>query len=189
MNKPSLAFVIAIVFLLVAIGVAGRLLPHAWNATPVGAAALFAGFLLGWRYAVVVPLATMFFSDLIIGFYNWPIMLSVYLGFVLVGLLGLAARRHQKFESFLAGGVAGATLFFLLTNGAVWWFSGMYPSTLGGLFMSYSAGLPFYKNMLIGDLFYVSVFYGVYQVAVYWLGYRQIAGSTLVCKLCEKSAG
>src|SRR3989338_8265825 len=54
-----------------------RLLPHPWNFTPLGALALSAGFWLPKRY-IGLPLAVRFFSDLIIGFFTWQIMLAVY---------------------------------------------------------------------------------------------------------------
>ncbi len=186
MKKPSPFWIVTTVFLLITIGFISRILPHTWNATPIGAITLFTGFLLGWRYAILIPFLTMLLSDLWIGTYQTPIMFSVYLSFISIGFLGIVLRKNQKYESFLAGGIIGATIFFLLTNGAVWWFSGMYPQTLYGLFTSYIAGLPVYKNMLIGDIFYVSIFYGIYQTALHWSKYDKKIIRTLNFKVTEK---
>ncbi|MEN1681974.1 MAG: DUF6580 family putative transport protein, partial [Planctomycetota bacterium] len=37
---------------------------------------------------------------------------------------------------------------------------GAYAKTPAGLLASYTAGLPFYRQMLLGDLFYVGVLFG-----------------------------
>lgn len=179
MKNIPFKYAVIISAVLIAVGVAGRLLPHLWNATPIMAVAIFSGFLLGWRYAVIVPAAAMLIGDIFIGFYSLPIMISVYAGFIIAGLIGILIRKHQKFEAFLAGGATGATLFFLITNAAVWFFGTMYPPTFDGLIMSYAMGLPFYKNMLIGDLFYISVFYGTFKSFAFFRGKQRTKASFL----------
>ncbi len=54
-NKTKLI----ISLILISLGVACRLLPHAWNFTPIAAVALFAGVYLGRNYAVALPIITM----------------------------------------------------------------------------------------------------------------------------------
>jgi hypothetical protein len=162
-------YVIIIVLTLVAIGALGRLLPHAWNATPVTAAALFAGYLLGWRYAIIVPALVMLLSDIFIGFDTIQMTMVIYGSFILMGFLGILLRKHRSFETFLAGGIVASTMFFLTTNAAVWFFTTMYPPTFEGLMLSYTMGLPFFKNMIIGDLFYVAMFYGAYRAVEFFV--------------------
>jgi hypothetical protein len=49
---------------LIALGVAGRLLPHPPNFTPMAAIALFAGFIFVKRYmSIVAVVATMLLTD------------------------------------------------------------------------------------------------------------------------------
>lgn len=167
MKKIPLKYIILIATVLVTIGTVGRLIPHLSNATPVAAAAIFAGFLLGWRYAIAVPIIIMLISDFFIGFYEPSIMISVYFSFAIIGLMGLIARKNEKFETFIAGGVVGSIIFFLVTNGAVWFFGTMYPPTFDGLIMSYTMAIPFFRNMLMGDFFYISTFYGAYKASIF----------------------
>jgi len=158
---------------LVAIGVAGRLLPHAWNFAPIVAIGLFAGAYLGKRFAFVVPVAVMVISDLFIGFYSWKINLTVYVAMALAGGIGLLLRKKDDAGKYsvrarpmpiATAGVAGSTLFFLLTNGAVWYFGSSYDPGINGLFASYIAGLPFFRNAIIGDVWYSLALFGTYAL-------------------------
>lgn len=162
---------------LILIGGAFRLLPHPANFTPIGAMALFGGAVLGRKYALVVPLAALFAGDLFLGFYGWKIMSAVYGSFVLVGVLGLFTRRYAEMihESPLRGGsrvlgasLLGSILFYLITNWAVWAFGIMYPKTVIGLVQSYAMALPFFRNTIMGDLFFSGVFFGVWAGVMYY---------------------
>ena len=57
--------------------------------------------------------------------------------------------------------VLGSVWFFLLTNGAVWLFGNWYPKTIAGLDSCFVAGLPFWRNSLIADLYGVAAFFGL----------------------------
>lgn len=150
---------------LVAIGVFGRLLPHAWNFTPLIATTIFAGVYLGPRYAFFLPIVTMLISDMIIGFYNPQIMVSVYFSFAVAGLIGHFFAKNKKVNSIVLSALASSTLFFLITNGAVWLFGTMYDSGLSGLIQSYIAGIPFYRNMMLGDVVYTLSLFGIYELS------------------------
>ena len=149
-----------IAVLLIALGAAARLFPHPANVAPIAAIALFGGMYLPKRYAVIAPLIALVASDFIIGFYSWPILLTVYGSFVLTALIGLWIRRRRTFTRVLGGAVFGSILFFLTTNAAVWAFGAMYPHTIGGLLESYTMAIPFFRNSLLGDLFYVGILVG-----------------------------
>lgn len=161
--------------LLIIFGFALRLLPHPPNFAPIGALALFGGIYLPRRLALVIPLGAMILSDFFIGFYSLPIMLSVYLGFALMNVIGLWVREYKRFSTVLGGTLLGSTLFFLITNAAVWAFSTMYPPTFQGLLQSYIMAIPFFRNTLFGDLLYVGVLVGSYEAISYWL--KQKMGS------------
>jgi len=61
--KSSFSYLV-ILAVLIALGVAGRLLPHPPNFTPMAAIALFAGFIFIKRYmAVVAVISTMLLCD------------------------------------------------------------------------------------------------------------------------------
>lgn len=161
--------------ILISLGVAGRLLPHAWNFTPIAAVALFAGVYLGRNYAVALPIIAMLIGDLFIGFYGWQMMLVVYLSYAVIGLSGLLIKKYKSFATIAAGGLLAPIIFFLTTNWAVWQFSAWYAKDLGGLIQCYTMALPFFRNNLLGDLFYVSVLFGVYEFAMFWARERKLS--------------
>lgn len=145
-----------------------RLAPHAPNFAPVGAVALFAGAVLSRRYALPVVLLTMLASDAVIGFYAWPIMVSVYASFAAIAALGLWTRRGPaRFAKTAVAAASGSVLFFAVTNFAVWCFSGMYPQTARGLLAAYAMAVPFFKNTLAGDLFYSGLLFGLFAVSAW----------------------
>lgn len=142
---------------LIFLGALGRLVPHAPNATPLTALSAFGARHLGSRAAFVIPLAALFISDLVIGLYDWRLMAGVYGSFVLIAIIArLAARTSTPVRLVLVPLVA-STLFFIITNATVWAFSPWYEKTFDGLMYAYTLGLPFFRNMLIGDLVYVTV--------------------------------
>lgn len=149
--------------LLIALGIACRFLPHIPNFAPIGAIALFGALYLPKKYALILPLGAMFISDIFIGFYSWQIMTSVYLGFILTVALGLVIRKRKSFSSVLSVTLLSSVLFYLLTNFAVWAFGTMYVHNFAGLMQSYYMALPFFRNSLAGDLFYVGVLVGGFE--------------------------
>ena len=161
--------------ILISLGVAGRLLPHAWNFTPIAAVALFAGVYLGRNYAVALPIIAMLIGDLFIGFYGWQMMLVVYLSYAVIGLSGLLIKKYKSFATIAAGGLLAPVIFFITTNWAVWQFSPWYARDFGGLIQCYTMALPFFRNNLLGDLFYVSVLFGVYEFAMFWARERKLS--------------
>jgi hypothetical protein len=156
---------IKIIFLLIisVFSVFARLLLHAPNFAPIGALAVISGGFLQKRYAIFLPLIVMLVSDYFIGFYEVKIMLSVYLSFLLYVVLGNFLGKDENLGKLTAGAFFGALLFFLITNFAVWAFSPWYPKDISGLLLSYTLALPFFKNTLLGDLFYTTTFFTAYQ--------------------------
>lgn len=151
-----------------------RLIPHWPNFTPVAAMALFGGVYLSRKFlAFLIPLAAMFLSDLIIGLHNT--MIAVYIAFAVTVGIGMLISRKPRLVHIAGGAVASTLIFFLITNFAAWLGSPLYPQTFAGLMQSYAAGLvflndgshgiSFFLNSLIGDLFYTTVFFGVFYLA------------------------
>ena len=163
----------------VVISIAARLLPHAPNFTPIAALALFCGVYASKfsKWYLITPLAAMLASDLFVGFYEPKTMAVVYASFFAIGLFGLLVQRYKNAGTIGLATLMGSLLFFLTTNFAVWAFSGMYTANLQGLMLSYSMALPFLKFSLLGDLFYVSVFFGIYEFATS-LSYKYSYGTT-----------
>lgn len=151
---------------LIGLTVAVRLTDHLPNMTPVIAVGLVAGAYLGRSYGYLVPLAALFISDLVLGFYDWRIMASVYGSFALVGGLGFMMRKFRGVQNYALLAIVGSTFFFLTTNAAVWAFSVWYPKTLSGLLYAYELGIPFWRNMLFGDILYTAALVSVLELAI-----------------------
>lgn len=152
------------IVLLIILGISTRLLPHLPNFTAVAAIGLFGGLYLPRRYAIVSVVALMLMSDVIIGFYSIGTMFSVYFSLGLAIYIGYALKTKNKAWS-IAGAFLASFLFFIITNAAVWAWSGMYAHTMTGLWLSYYNALPFWRNMLAGDLFYTTILVGGYELA------------------------
>ncbi len=152
----------AVIFVL--IGVSLRLLPHPPNFTPVAAIALFGAVYLSRKIAFSLPLIIMFISDIFIGAYEPKLMIFVYGSFVLCVGLGFWLKKYNKLSAALGGSILSALIFFFLTNFAVWVFTPWYAKTFSGIIQCYLMALPFFKNTLLGNFFYVTVFFGTYEL-------------------------
>ena len=147
-------------FLLILLGIASRLLPHPANFAPIAAIALFSGIYLPKKFALTIPLIAMALSDIVLGSYHWQVMVTVYIAFIFTALIGLALKNHKRFTTVLGGTLLASIIFFITTNTAVWAFTTMYPHSATGLGQSFLMAIPFFKNSLLGDLFYTGVLVG-----------------------------
>ncbi|MDO8507965.1 MAG: hypothetical protein Q7S53_05385 [bacterium] len=157
----------AVAILLVIVAVSTRLLPHPANFAAVGAVALFSGTYLKKKYALWLPLIIMMVSDVIIGLHN--LILFTWGSFILMGCIGLWVRKNKNVQNVIFGTITGSLVFFFVTNFAVWAFTPFYAKTLQGLLQCFVLALPFFRNSLAGDVFYVGVLYGAYEGAIYLL--------------------
>lgn len=150
--------------LLVIFAISMRLFPHPANVTPITALALFGSAYLPKRVGLVLPIIALLISDYFIGFYGTT-MYFVYGSFLLAGLIGLYIRKHKTVVTVIGGSLLSSVLFFLITNFAVWFDPrSFYSADLSGLLLSYTAGLPFFRNSLAGDLFFSGLFFGGYEL-------------------------
>lgn len=155
MNKSRFTFLAGMILA----ATFARLLPHPPNFTPLGALALFGGASFGnKRAAMLVPLAALFLSDLVLGFSL--ITPVVYAAFLLIVGLGFWLRRRSGAAHIAFAAVAGALLFFVVTNFGVWTLGGLYPQTLAGLGDCYVAAIPFFRNTLVSNLIYSALLFG-----------------------------
>lgn len=152
-----------------------RLMPHPWNFTPIAAMALFGGTYLNRKYALIIPLAAMLISDYFIGFYDIRLMIAVYGSFLLIGLMGVWLKNHKSIFNVISASLSGSILFFLITNFAVWAFSSWYAKDFSGLIYCYTLALPFFKNTLMGDLFYTGALFGFYETVMLWMKSKRLA--------------
>ncbi len=157
MNKLT---VVAIIIVLAAFS---RLIPHLPNFTAVTAIALFAGAQFGKRLeAFLIPIAALLLSDFFLGaFYEgfyW-----VYISFVLVVLLGTTIKQNSISSTYLTT-IGASILFFLVSNFGVWMGSRFYTQDFTGLVACYTAAIPFFRNAILGDLVYVTIIFGAFEI-------------------------
>jgi len=158
--------------LLVAIGVTGRWGQPVWEFTPIAAATLFAGYHFSRvLIAALVPLAILAIGDVFLlpAHDNLPVIVATYGAMTIPVWLGRWLRQH---EAGVAGawrwalcGLVPATIFWVVTNFAVWAFQSDYEKSLVGLAQCYWAAVPFYRWMLAGDIFYLIVFLACWTLA------------------------
>jgi hypothetical protein len=135
------------------------------NFAPIAAMAFFGGYYLPKKQAIGIPLLAMFLSDLVIGFYEPLVMLSVYLSFAVTCFIAQYLSKKESFQTTLFGIAGSSFLFYFVTNAAVWINPGSsYANDLSGLFASLLAGIPFYKFTLAGDLFFNGLFFASYYL-------------------------
>ena len=160
---------LVILAVLIALGVAGRLLPHPPNFTPMAAIALFAGFIFIKRYmAVVAVISTMLlcdyfaFGSLSVSWFGSKSMFVVYIALLFPIVFKNFLQRKLGVLRIFGAALASSCVFFLATNFAVWAFSPMYEKTLEGLVLCYTMAIPFFQNTIAGDLIWSGVIFGTY---------------------------
>jgi len=152
-----------VVTLMVFIAAFVRLLPHPPNFAPIAAMALFGGAYFSKKtFAFIIPLEAMFLTDMIIGIYSYAWI--VYLSFAVIVVLGIVMLKKVSVKNLILASVTASVSFFAITNFGVWALGTLYPKTPAGLMASYTAAIPFFQNSLIGDLFFVGVMFGVYEL-------------------------
>lgn len=156
MKYIASAFLIGLIF-------AARLVPHPANFAPVSAVILLASVYFNRKTAWLIGLIGMVLSDLVLGFYDFRIMFSVYISLTLVVWLSRMIEK-EKWSSIMAVSLMGSLGFYLITNAAVWYFTPAYPKDFAGLSLAYYLGLPFLRNTIAGDWFYAIVLFGLVKV-------------------------
>ncbi len=165
-------------FLLIALGIAWRLsVAFHWldlpNAVPLAALALFAAAKLPRKWAYLVPLAILLGSDLIIdqthgyAFY-YASRLTTYGTFMLIALAASYAPARISMPGRVLMAAGGATLFFLVSNFAVWAGGEGFGrgATLPGLLSTYVDGLPFYRRSLMAEVAGVVLLFGLDAIRI-----------------------
>ena len=148
-----------------------------WLGAPQLALALFAGSVVKNRaWAFAVPLVSLMLSDLLMhiahsagltphypGFYAGQIVNYAFIG--LLTVVGFFVKP-QRIGSILAGMLAAPTLFYVLSNFAVWVSGGGYhrAKTISGLMQCYADGLPFYGYNLLSMAVFGSLLFGGYHL-------------------------
>ena len=129
--------------------------------------ALFGGVYLDRKYALLIPILALFLADLFIGLYNPWIMFSVYGSFLVIGLIGLWLKKRKKFPMVIGATLSSSILFFIVTNFSMWAVpNSLYQHNIYGLLSCYEMAIPFFRNTILGDFFYVGAMFGLMELAI-----------------------
>lgn len=149
---------------LVVIGVVLRVVPHPWNFAPIGAIALFGGARFERRaFGVAIPLLAMLIGDSIIGFHS--LMPVIYATYALIAVIGMLLRDRESIPAIGGCALLSSTMFYLITNFAVWALGTTYAKTASGLLACYIAAIPFFGNTLVSDMLFTAIFFGAFAIA------------------------
>jgi len=152
---------LAYIFVLLAVAV--RFMPHPWMFTPVAASLLFFGA-RGSRRQLWIPFALLAASDVILTkvvysyVFSWDHFVT-WAWYAAILWLGTSLRGNVKPFRIISAALSSSVSFFLLSNFAVWACWNMYPKNVSGLMLSYAAGLPFFRNAVVGDLLFTSAMF------------------------------
>lgn len=149
------------------------------NFSPIGAMALFAGAYFSNQYkAFLTPVIILLVSDLMIMQLIYPEYSNgflydgwywTYISFATMVGVGVLFRGQKFLQSVVFGGLLAGVVHFLISNFGVW-LGGLaitgqpYPKTFSGLMMAYVAGIPFFKNLLLGNLIYGFILFGGFEL-------------------------
>ena len=170
---PALILILAAV----AYRIAAGLLIHSgatWlsNFAPLAAVALCAAAYFPKRYKFTVPMIALLISDVVLNIHYGfsllsPFVASHYLGFALVGGLGLLLQNRASLKALLPASIAASVIFYVVTNTVSWVFDPGYVKNFGGLIQALTVGLPqysatptwmFFRNTILSDLFFTLLF-------------------------------
>src|SRR5579863_337006 len=110
-----------------------NVLPHAWHFTPLAASLLFFGA-RGSRRQMWIPLVLFALTDVVLTKYIYAFQFSwdqlvTWAWYAAILWLGSNLREKSGPVRVIAAALASSASFFLLSNFAVWVWSGMYPRT------------------------------------------------------------
>jgi hypothetical protein len=168
-NGNSRFEVVMPAYLLLVAAVLSRLVPHPdWlNFTAVGGALLYFGARRSWR-EMVAPLAALMATDYVLTVltyhysFHWQAYVTTWALYLAVMALGrVLLESRTTFLRVAAGVILGPTLFFVVSNYAVWVGGDMYPRTMGGLMACYAAAIPFYRNDVLSTAIVAGLAFGL----------------------------
>lgn len=146
----------------------------AWlsNFAPLAAIALCAAAYFPKRYKFTVPMIALLISDVVLNMHYGfsllsPFVASHYIGFALVGGLGLLLQNRASLKTLLPASIAASVIFYVVTNIVSWAFDPGYVKNFAGLLQALTVGLPaysatptwmFFRASLLSDLFFTLLF-------------------------------
>jgi hypothetical protein len=137
-----------------------------------------AGVYFGGGMAWWLPLGTILVTDILLNVFYYQtsaINAAMIVNCIAFGGIILLARRFKPGSSWLAllgGGVAGALLFYFLTNTASWLLNPLYQKSLLGWIQALTIGTPgwphtweFFRNTLLSGGLFAGLFAGAMKLS------------------------
>ncbi len=142
------------------------------NFAPLAAIALCAAAYFPTKYKFTVPMIALLISDVVLNMHYGftllsPFVISHYIGFAIVGCLGLLLQNRVSFKTLLPASIAASLIFYIVTNSVSWLYDPGYAKNIAGFVQSLTVGLPaysatptwmFFRNSLVSDLFFTALF-------------------------------
>ena len=170
---PALLLILAAVVFRIITGFFGHSDSIGWmNFAPIAAIALCGAAYVPMKYKFTVPMIALLVSDVALNaHYGFslasPFVLSHYLGFAIVGCLGLLLQHRASWKTLLPASVAASLIFYLVTNFVSWIYDPGYTKTVTGFIQAVTVGLPqysatptwmFFRNSIVSDLVFTFLF-------------------------------
>ena len=179
-------------FLMVLVSALYRIMPNRpMGFAPQLAIGLFSGalFVNNKKWAFILPLVSMFLSDLlyqvlynygvtaIYGFYDGQWI--NYLLFGSMAFFGFLIKKN-KISNVVIAALSAPTAYFLVSNFLVWMASDLgyglnRPRTFSGLLLCYNDAMPFYTNSIIATVIFSAVLFGTYYLANNFFAKKEMA--------------
>jgi hypothetical protein len=142
------------------------------NFAPIAAIALCAAAYFPRKYKFTVPMIALLISDVVLdAHYGFsllsPFVLSHYVGFAIVGCLGLLLQNNASWKTLLPASIVASLIFYVITNAVSWIYDPGYAKNFSGLIQSLTVGLPqysttpswmFFRNSVVSDLLFTLLF-------------------------------
>ncbi len=170
---PAFLLILSAIAFRIATGFFGHSDSIGWmNFAPMAAIALCAAVYFPAKYKFTVPMIALLISDVVLNFHYGfsmasPFVVSHYLGFAIVGGLGLLLRNRASLKILLPATIGASLIFYLVTNSVSWLYDPGYARNAAGWVQALTTGLPaysatptwmFFRNSLVSDLLFTALF-------------------------------
>ena len=167
-NERPIKFNWKLVTGIILLAAATRIVLPPSNFAPMNAIAVFSGtYFAGLLSALFVPLAAIFISDQAVNFLYFGKMQMFYEGwywqygaYLLLSCVGMVLKNRVSGSTVVTSSLVSSLIFFFVTNFGVWASTNLYPRTLDGLALCFTAAVPFFGATLFGDLLFFALMFG-----------------------------
>ncbi|MDQ6861547.1 MAG: hypothetical protein M3032_10400 [Verrucomicrobiota bacterium] len=142
------------------------------NFAPLAAIALCAAAYFPMKFKFAVPMIALLISDVVLNMHYGfslvsPFVISHYIGFAVIGCLGLLLSGRASWKTLLPGSIASSFIFYVITNSVSWIYDPGYAKNFAGFVQALTTGLPaysatptwlFFRNSLASDLLFTGLF-------------------------------